>query len=443
MLGQRNELTVVTPVRPGHADALRAVLARKPDPGFDACPEVHFARWALLERPAPVPALVAGTLLPALETPSLLFATTFDGPRSAHLANLANRIPQLLDSVYQYCPGYPQPAPQRRPKDIVRYLARHRIAANTFFVGTPGVSVDDMRNEAKLRTLMDWLLDGAGGLAAEDPVHFHLLLRARVQATPELAALLEAPRPVRPRGFLGWALYRIRMHAGPSRWFPPPGFFRRALLGFARETERSDKPPPPGQVFPLPDPQWLAKQIQRMQRAESEDVNRTNRITLYSDVKPGLFRRLLLRMSLFFMNTVARSTLDGRLSGNEQIHSARWVVTDGGRHLLFLSNYDGSWEQYLTAFSKNYDVAHGVTAIWSSADTFPRTRYLVCGGAIHEQPFKQAVRANQIATQFWYSAYADQQLTVEAINRNHRIRCNVAKPALTPEEALGWLEEFH
>jgi hypothetical protein len=426
-------------------DDLRGVLEKgrgQAKRSLASCPEVHFARWALLERPRAVPALGAGTLLPAIETPSLLFATTFDGPRADHLANLARSATAWLDRVYTHCWGYPAPAPGRRAQSIVDYLARHRIPAHTFFVGTPGVSVADAHGEAALRDQIEGFLDYLGALPAEDPVHFHLLARQNVRAVPALTALLQPPEPVRPRGPVGWVISRIRKYGGTPRWFPPPGLLRWTVLGFARQTELSDQPPPPGQVFPFPDPSWLGSQIQRMRKVEHEDRNGTNRLTVYSDVKPGLFRRLLLRGSLFFLDGAARATLDGRLSGTEGIHSARWVVVERGRRLLFLSNYDGSWEEYLTAFSKNFGVARGVTSIWSSAQTFPRTNYLVCGGAIHEKPFKEAVRANQIATQFWYSAYKDPRFTVEFINRNRRIRRGLAKPALSLDEATRWLAEF-
>jgi hypothetical protein len=66
----------------------------------------------------------------------------------------------------------------------------------------------------------------------------------------------------------------------------------------------------------------------------------------------------------------------------------------------------------------------------------------VCGGAIHEGPFKQAVRANQIVTQVEYLAYDDPRFTAQFINRNRRIRCGLAQQALTAQEAVRWVEEF-
>ncbi len=114
-------------------------------------------------------------------------------------------------------------------------------------------------------------------------------------------------------------------------------------------------------------------------------VNQENRIVQnhfasVADVKPGLFRWLLLKTVLKLIHLVAAiSANQGSLSGITSIHFARWVVIDRGRRLLFLSNYDGSWENYLDDF---IDLAStGLTAIWSNTVGFPRSYFLVYGGA--------------------------------------------------------------
>ena len=85
----------------------------------------------------------------------------------------------------------------------------------------------------------------------------------------------------------------------------------------------------------------------------------------------------------------------------DSIHYAKWFLLPGTGKLIFLSNYDGSWESYLEDFITK---AHaGQTAVWSNADGFPRTRALVLDGAQDGDRFKQWVRLQQVPTQFWYS----------------------------------------
>ncbi len=71
-------------------------------------------------------------------------------------------------------------------------------------------------------------------------------------------------------------------------------------------------------------------------------------------------------------------------------------MIDDGRRLLFLTNYDGSWENYLDDFIDK--AALGLTGIWSNTLNFPRTRFLVLGGARDEKRFKAIARKTQAYT---------------------------------------------
>ena len=113
-----------------------------------------------------------------------------------------------------------------------------------------------------------------------------------------------------------------------------------------------------------------------------------------------------------------------------------------GKQLLFLSNFDGSWEHYLGEFIDQ--AAHGLTAVWSNAVNFPRAWNLVQGGATDEQRFKDYARGMQYYTQLWYSAYPF--LSVVNVLNNAAIRsglweCNGgASAGCVVEEVLKMLE---
>ena len=92
----------------------------------------------------------------------------------------------------------------------------------------------------------------------------------------------------------------------------------------------------------------------------------------------------------------------GSLGGIPTIHFARWVILDNGQ-LIFFSNYDGSWDNYLGDFVDR--AADGLTGVWSNTEDFPPTRFLVQDGARADEFFKAWTRAHQIPTQVWYSAY--------------------------------------
>jgi len=95
------------------------------------------------------------------------------------------------------------------------------------------------------------------------------------------------------------------------------------------------------------------------------------------------------------------------------IHFARWVII--GRHkfprlsltqpveqlaydyLLFESNFNGTWEQYIDAFSDV--IPGGMDNIWRWSTKYPKS--------VPVNPFLDYIRANQIDTTYYYNACED------------------------------------
>jgi len=169
-------------------------------------------------------------------------------------------------------------------------------------------------------------------------------------------------------------------------------------------------------------------------REEGGNNERQNHLASLTRVKPGLFRIWLLRATLFVINLLSRFWFNrGELGGIPTILSARWVLIDGGRRLLFLDNYGGAWESYLNEFI-DMTAVKGLNAIWSNTFVkaqgqcygFPATRFFFWGGAQAERPFKAYVRESQIETVAWYGAYPT--LSVVNINDNSQLRQSLGKP---------------
>lgn len=89
------------------------------------------------------------------------------------------------------------------------------------------------------------------------------------------------------------------------------------------------------------------------------------------------------------------------------IHYARWQVVCRNNwlgeppgqvkynYLLFLSNFNGTWDQYIDAFSDV--VPSGLNLIWRWSVKFP--------GSVPVTPFKSYIRLNQYDTDYYYNAY--------------------------------------
>ncbi|HEX9104655.1 MAG TPA: hypothetical protein VF997_20735, partial [Polyangia bacterium] len=154
-------------------------------------------------------------------------------------------------------------------------------------------------------------------------------------------------------------------------------------------------------VETVDDPPLPVEQLNALHAIEDNVVQ--NQLTHLATIKPGRLRRFALRFVLWVVDLLARFVYNqGHLGGITTIHFARWLLLDDGR-LLFLSNYDGSWESYLGEF---VDRAHiGLTGVWSHTEGFPRSRWMILDGATDEEAFKRWTRRCQLPTQVWYSSY--------------------------------------
>jgi hypothetical protein len=171
--------------------------------------------------------------------------------------------------------------------------------------------------------------------------------------------------------------------------------------------------------------------------AAQEDEIVQNHVASMVLVKPGAVRSLAIRGSLralkLFVPFVAA---DGYLGSMRTIHFAHWTLIGNSGRLMFLSNFDGSWQSYLDDF---VDKAHGgLTLAWGNCVGFPRTKWLTQEGATHGTQFKAWARQSQTQSLLWYSGYAD--LTVNQIWRNAAIVDGLRTRQMTEAEASAWAE---
>ena len=194
-----------------------------------------------------------------------------------------------------------------------------------------------------------------------------------------------------------------------------------------RRQEQRDVPMDPAMLDP--------RRVARL--AAQEDHRVQNHLASLTVVKASWFRRTVLRVVLWLANLLARTSTNGTLSGIPSIHYAHWALIDRGRRLLFLSNFDGSWESYLDDFIDK--ASPGLTAIWTNTHGFPRTRFLTGGGARDGVSFKAFARQSQEPAAVWYAAYAD--LTVQQIDSHSVLREGLAKPP-RGSALVAWLRRW-
>jgi hypothetical protein len=171
--------------------------------------------------------------------------------------------------------------------------------------------------------------------------------------------------------------------------------------------------------------------------AGQEDQIVQNHLASMVLVKPGMLRAFMIRNALRALHfAVPIVAWDGYLGSMRTIHFAHWTLVGNSGRLLFLSNFDGSWQSYLNDFVDK--AARGLTLAWGNCVGFPKTRNLVLEGAAHGTQFKAWARQSQTQNILWYSAYTD--LTVNQIIRNASIVDGLRKSSMQTKEAEQWAQ---
>lgn len=347
--------------------------------------------------------------------PSLLvFENNYEGDLDSHLATMLAQATLTVHKIFACCVDYDLAMPAT-PASIATYLRAHAVYPAAYHIGNVGRSPDRVRRESALHKLLGNWTDTQlrKGNYPPSQEQAYTMLREETQAAGELGWVL-APhaRQTRSERVSPW----IRLIGAALLTLPVLLVTALPIAAVLRVKESRDQPMPPSDLDPT--------HVRRL--TEQEDNHVQNHLASITTIKPGKFRRALLRFVLWAANLVARTCTHGSLSGIPSIHFAHWALV-GDDQLLFLSNFDGSWESYLDDFIDK--ASAGLTAIWSNTVGFPKTRWLVLEGARDGAAFKAFARQQQTPTAVWYSAYPE--LTVQRIDSQSTLREGLAeKPGM-------------
>ncbi|WP_068076590.1 hypothetical protein [Novosphingobium lentum] len=202
-----------------------------------------------------------------------------------------------------------------------------------------------------------------------------------------------------------------------------------ALVLWLRWLERRDS---------TQDAPTIDEAVMRLMR-EREDHTPINHMAAMIPLKPGILRTVLVHVGHRGLHLALRVFIkDGYLASMRTIHFAHWAFVNNGARMMFLSNYDLSWETYFDDFIEK---AHeGLTLAFGSGEGFPPTRLLIQDGASHGTLFKAWARHSMTVSRYWLAAYTD--ITSDQIERNFRIAAGLRQPTLTPESAAQWIVDL-
>jgi len=419
-------LTFISRVKPDKVKELAALLQQIQDrPAnnaivpFGNLKTLHFASFVLHE-----PAKAAEKEKYGFR---LVFENNFDGSLDPYLDDLCDKVGPGLHRIYLQCQDYPAADASDR-EGLKAYLKSCVVRPNAYHIGNTGRAAPRITDERTFRDTLELRADelviaGKPSSASE----LFNALRNFADTTPPLSQLKDpGPRQNFFEHYWPWLNLVVQgLIAIAFIVLLFPLVIILALVLFYKEKTDSVNSGAADDA-----------NIRKLVASEDHTTSVQNHMASITTVKDGWLRRRTLWLVLWAVNLLARANAThGQLSGIPSIHFAHWSMIDGGQRLLFLSNFDGSWENYLDDF---IDKAHtGLTAVWSNTVDFPRTQYLINGGATDGPRFKAVARDSQTVTNAWYSAYRD--LTVQGIDNNSSIREELRTPQT---DAQSWLHRL-
>ena len=386
---------------PGRVNKNNAVIP------FSRFANLHTARFVILDNNTADDIRAFG-IEPHEWAPALAFLGEVDGCSTDFLAELAVVASTGLKSIYAHCHGFSD-----HEGALLHFLTRHTVKPAASYVNWVGRTVVQIQEEERLQGFLARQLQSIRRNEPQLPlraIRQQLLNELQLeQHTGGVTLSREQRTPLRIhiRRLLDLVFIPlVLLMALPVLLFIIPLMFLYLRCIEARDPD-IDMRPSPEHVRTLSD---------------IEDFELSNQFNVLGDIKPGVFRYIVLKSVMAVVNYGAR-ILYGRgfLARVRTIHFARWVFLNNGKSMYFASTYDGSLESYMDDFINK--VAFGLNLTFSHGVGYPRTSWMLKGGAELEQPFKDTLRRHQLPSAVWYSAYPG--LTAFDLARHARIRRGV------------------
>ncbi|WP_316367272.1 hypothetical protein [Candidatus Thiodiazotropha sp. CDECU1] len=423
---------ILAEIHEGQVEVLRSLLATMnqvighADPDNPLLPFAHFerlhvARFVILEAKTADEIRYHGRQ-PYPWQPALVFLGDCDGEGLTFLDELAQHAGEGLTKIFSHCEEFD---PQR--DDLLAWMVKRNISPQANYVNWIGRSVKQIREEQALqRSLADYLPTAIQEVGRNNTLDLRQKLLTHVELEIDAGRLRLTPPEPTPKGWwISNLVHKIGLPLILLLIAPILLLLAPFLIWRLRMLERADP-----EIVIRPGRSHIASLSVR------EDLDVTNQFNVLGDVKPGLFRLMLLKFLLLTLDYASRHIYNhGYLTRVKTIHFARWVLIDNNRRLYFASNYDGSLEGYMDDFINK--VAWGLNLVFSNGVGYPKTSWLIKQGAEREQQFKYTLRRHQLPSEVWYKAYPG--LSAFDLARNSRIRQGVEVRQSSDQEIRAWL----
>lgn len=439
-------LTVVVAIKEGHSAQLRDTLKR-----------LHRTqdRGPANFRNDETTLFVSGVILPAQQyqplqqcqseclPETLVFATTYCGPLSAHLNELVGINGPCLQEIFKHCVDFP--SADHINDNIFKAYLKSNARPSAFGSRYQCITKKDVCREKQLRNEIQHYLYKAEKLNAFDAlsaVQVKGLIQRHIRIHEDEYQWAFKPAPgISLSEFLhiwkGAALIGvfllsvililtllIRLITGCP--YGCAVITTILLLAAGSITllwliARDNNP-----TASRPDDAYVRK------IAASQLHPILNEMTAAVPLKPGKLRKWFYATALRFLG-IFRNSLPV-----PTVSSIRWLVIDKKRRLVFLSNYSNTTDFYVRDFLNSKSTYQGINFMFTNGTLFPDADLLFLGG-ISKDPegYMNAVHKGQHVTDFWYRH--EPTLTQDIIHKFRLIRNGLFKE-MNEAEAAQWLK---
>ena len=406
-------MTVLAALQPGAELTLRGVLRAmgddikgkrlspalpRPHVNFTSSRDIHFARFAILDDPDRGPGRMR-----------LLYAAVYDGDLKNHLAELIS-VTSDMDAIWGSCEGYTS------AEDFANFIAHRLQPAAAYYVAFRDETVASIQGAIAARHNEQALHDGiALGVPATHPGFGEILRRIwRVLPLP-----WDGARAIVRCGFTNvfQATKKITASLGRYLVFRLFNVLTCNRLPPMRSNFSSVSTDNCAAPTPLATGDEIPSVIATLPPGFREDVVSQNQLTLVTAVDPARIDRVRAVMAAIDSFST-RLSPPGSLIGIGTIHFVRWMLIDGGRRLMMVSDYDGSWESYIDEFAEM--ILSGLDAIWETSFGYPPD------GARDLPAFKRFLRNHQVPSEVFFSAYPEESV-LNLLNDTALAACTVGK----------------
>jgi len=383
---------------------------------FGKMKKIHFSRWVIMDPTTDVD----GNSIPG----HLLFESDYDGTEAEHINEMLDYgLPGFI-KILRTCKGFPEKENVTR-EEVLQFMKAHNAPKTGLFIGAWGRTVEQIKQEKSLYNAIENFLDeNRENLIRKSSLEIRNKVREYVWSKDEFAWSRVPPGKRSFMQNLKYYGYLVYLICCLIVLLPVLLVMVVTALIMLRRQELKEPPT---------DHRLDKAKVSLLQKHEK--FNLQNQFSAVGNIKPGTFRLRFLKKVLWMINRVSRYVFNkGQLATIPTIHFARWVFLDNQKRLIFISNYDGTSDQYLADFVNKQP--EPMSAIFSHMMDFPKTKWLVFDGAHDMKGFVSWARKKQIPSQVWYSAYKD--TTVKNIIANTKIRLGLYG-SMSEKKAQQWL----